>query len=70
MKSAAKDKNTQFKVGQEVVYPLQGVGRVNAIEEKAFKDKNKVIPYLKANGLRFVRAFTPCVRIDVASTNT
>lgn len=30
---------TTFKVNQEVVYPLQGVGKITAIEEKPFKDE-------------------------------
>ncbi len=30
---------TTFKVNQEVVYPLQGVGRVVNIEKKLFKDQ-------------------------------
>jgi len=35
------DKNvkTLFKAGQEVVYPTQGVGRVEKIEEKEFRGK-------------------------------
>ena len=41
MKSSKKNNshNTTFKVEQEVVYPLQGVGKVTSIEEKAFKDE-------------------------------
>jgi len=40
------DKNvkTLFKSGQEVVYPTQGVGRVESIEEKEFKGK-KILYY-------------------------
>ena len=53
MKSAAKEAKTQFKVGQEVVYPLQGVGRINAIEEKSFKNKNLLyyIIYLEVSDM-------------------
>ncbi len=43
MRAMADTKTTPFKVNQEVVYPLQGVGHINAIEEKKFKDK--LIPY-------------------------
>ncbi len=43
MGAMAETKTTPFKVNQEVVYPLQGVGHINAIEEKQFKDKS--IPY-------------------------
>jgi CarD family transcriptional regulator len=40
MKTSKKaiPQNTTFKVNQEVVYPLQGVGKVTSIEEKPFKD--------------------------------
>ncbi|MDF1568825.1 MAG: CarD family transcriptional regulator [Spirochaetaceae bacterium] len=34
---------TQFKKGQQVVYPLQGVGLVENIEERSFK--NEMVPY-------------------------
>ena len=40
MKSTKKKKaetDTTFKVDQEVVYPIQGVGKVTTIEEKEFK---------------------------------
>jgi CarD family transcriptional regulator len=30
-------KSTQFKVGEHIVYPLQGVGIVKSIEERTFK---------------------------------
>ena len=36
---------TTFKVNQQVVYPLQGVGTVTAIEEKVFK-KEPVLYYI------------------------
>ena len=36
---------TRYKVGQEIVYPLQGVGHVSAIEERPFKDK-KLLYYI------------------------
>ena len=29
-----------FKLNQHVVYPLQGVGKINSIEEKSFKGKS------------------------------
>ena len=40
---AKKSSSTQFKPGQEVVYPLQGVGHVKAIEERPFK--GEITPY-------------------------
>jgi CarD family transcriptional regulator len=45
MKSTKKKSSSQytFKVNQEVVYPLQGVGLVTSIEDREFKDKQ--IPY-------------------------
>jgi CarD family transcriptional regulator len=43
MKSTKKSTSNKFKVNQEVVYPLQGVGKVTSIEKRKFKEKN--IPY-------------------------
>ena len=34
---------TQFKKGQEVVYPLQGVGKIQKIEDRTFQGKK--VPY-------------------------
>lgn len=41
MKSTSKKstRKTTFKVDQEVVYPLQGVGKVLEIEERLFKEE-------------------------------
>jgi len=36
---------TTFSMNQEVVYPLQGVGKIVSIEEKAFKGK-KILYYI------------------------
>ena len=36
---------TKYKVGQEIVYPLQGVGHIRAIEEKPFREK-KILYYI------------------------
>ena len=36
---------TKYKVGQEIVYPLQGVGHVRAIEERPFRD-TKILYYI------------------------
>jgi len=40
MKSTKKASSpkTAFKLNQEIVYPLQGVGKITSIEEKKFKD--------------------------------
>mgnify|MGYP001552655324 CR=1 FL=1 len=41
MKLGSKDKvKTTFQTGQEVVYPLQGVGVVQNIEEREFQQEN------------------------------
>jgi len=37
--------NTPFKLNQQVVYPLQGVGKIISIEERPFKDK-KLLYYV------------------------
>ncbi len=36
---------TKYKVGQEIVYPLQGVGHIRAIEERPFREK-KLLYYI------------------------
>lgn len=36
--SPPKKIKTRYKKGQEIVYPLQGVGHINTIEERAFRD--------------------------------
>jgi CarD family transcriptional regulator len=49
----AKSKATTFKVNQEVVYPLQGVGRVTSIENKEFKGEDVLyyIIYLEVSDM-------------------
>ncbi len=37
--------NTKYKVAQEIVYPLQGVGHNRAIEERPFQDR-KLLYYI------------------------
>ncbi len=44
-KSKPKKKNLKYKVDQKIVYPLQGVGQVMAIEEKKFQGK-KLLYYI------------------------
>jgi CarD family transcriptional regulator len=36
---------TKYKVNQEIVYPLQGVGHISSIEERPFRDK-KLMYYI------------------------
>ncbi len=45
--------NTTFKVNQEVVYPLQGVGKITSIEEKQFKGEDVLyyIIYLEVSDM-------------------
>jgi CarD family transcriptional regulator len=40
---AKKTSSTEFKKGQQIVYPLQGVGLVEKIEERLFK--GEMVPY-------------------------
>ena len=54
MKSSKKtDPTTKYQVGQEIVYPLQGVGSINSIEERPFRDKNLLyyIIYLEVSDM-------------------
>ena len=45
--SSKKTPNTTFKEGQQVVYPLQGVGQVQSIESIDFrKDGNEILYYI------------------------
>jgi CarD family transcriptional regulator len=41
----ASHANTKYKAGQEIVYPLQGVGHIERIEEKPFREK-KLLYYI------------------------
>ncbi|HPE36176.1 MAG TPA: CarD family transcriptional regulator [Spirochaetales bacterium] len=40
----SKAKATTYSVGQRIVYPSQGVGKISAIQEKVFKD-TKILYY-------------------------
>ena len=44
-RKTVKHVTTKYKVAQEIVYPLQGVGHIRAIEEKPFRDK-KLLYYI------------------------
>jgi CarD family transcriptional regulator len=44
-KKAKRHPPTKYKVGQEIVYPLQGVGHIRAIEERPFREK-KLLYYI------------------------
>ena len=46
MKSLENQKpQTRYKVGEEIVYPIQGVGHIKAIEEREFRDQ-KLLYYI------------------------
>lgn len=51
--AASKTKLTTFKVNQQIVYPLQGVGQIISIEEKMFKGDNVLyyIIYLEVSDM-------------------
>jgi CarD family transcriptional regulator len=44
-RTSARHAPTKYKVGQEIVYPLQGVGHVEKIEERPFRDR-KLLYYI------------------------
>mgnify|MGYP001325817316 FL=1 len=43
--SHSRIRSTAFKKNQQVVYPLQGVGKIQSIEERVFKDR-KILYYI------------------------
>ncbi len=77
--SMDKFPGTQYKVDQRIVYPSQGVGRIMAIHEKAFKDSKILyytiylefsdmtimVPVDKADGLG-IRAIVPKLEAEKA----
>lgn len=58
---AKKSISTQFKKGQQVVYPLQGVGVIRKIEERPFKGKK--VPYY----VMYFEVSDMTIRIPVSS---
>ena len=46
----------QYKVGSEIVYPLHGVGRIQAIEDRLFQTKKLLyyIIYIEASDMTFM----------------
>ena len=44
-RKTARHAPTKYKVHQEIVYPLQGVGHISTIEERPFRDK-KLMYYI------------------------
>jgi len=53
----------RYKKGQEVVYPLQGVGHINSIEERIFRDTRMLyyIIYVKVSDMTIM---VPVQRAD------
>lgn len=58
---AKKTASTEFKKGQQVVYPLQGVGLVENIEERQFK--GDMVPYY----VMYFEVSDMTIRIPVAT---
>ena len=54
---------TKYQVGQEVVYPLQGVGYINSIEKRKFKDK-KLLYYIIYLGVTDMTVMVPVDKAD------
>ncbi len=63
MKSPKNKLKTRYKTGQEIVYPLQGVGHIENIEERPFRDTNLLyyIIYLEVSDMTI---FVPVDRAD------
>ena len=59
---AKKTSSTEFKKGQQVVYPLQGVGLIENIEERKFK--GEIVPYY----VMYFDVSDMTIRIPVSST--
>jgi len=53
MTSSKAHHATHFKKNQQVVYPLQGVGKIKSIEERVFKDKKTLyyVIYLEVSDM-------------------
>ena len=51
--TAARRPRLQYKVGQQLVYPLQGVGQVTTIEERPFRDETLLyyVVYLEVSDM-------------------
>jgi CarD family transcriptional regulator len=60
----ARHAPTKYKVGQEIVYPLQGVGHVEKIEERPFRDK-KLLYYIIYLEVSDMTVMVPVDKADV-----
>lgn len=63
MSSKENNIETTFKVNEEVVYPLQGVGKIINIEEKQFKGKN-VLYYIIYLEVSDMTVMVPCDKTE------
>ncbi|MDC7127099.1 MAG: CarD family transcriptional regulator [Spirochaetales bacterium] len=61
--SSVEKIETTFKVNQEIVYPLQGVGKITSIEEKLFKGK-KVLYYIIFLEVSDMTVMVPCDKAE------
>ena len=52
-RKSTRKRRLQYKVGQQLVYPLQGVGQVRTIEEREFRDQTLLyyVVYLKVSDM-------------------
>lgn len=64
---SSENKNIQFKIGEHIVYPLQGVGIVKNIEERVFKGTMTVyyIIYLNSSDMTVMVPVTKSKEIGV-----
>jgi len=63
MKSSKHKLFVRYKTGQEVVYPLQGVGRIETIEERPFRD-TKLLYYVIYLEVSDMTILVPVTRAD------
>jgi CarD family transcriptional regulator len=63
-RTAARHGPTKYKVGQEIVYPLQGVGHVEKIEERPFRD-TKLLYYIIYLEVSDMTVMVPVDKADV-----
>ena len=58
-RKSARHAPTKYKTGQEIVYPLQGVGHIQSIEERPFRDK-KLLYYIIYLEVSDMTVMVPC----------
>ncbi len=67
MESTNNIQTNNFALGQEVVYPLQGVGKITSIEEKMFKGEPTLyyIIYLEVSDMTVMVPVTKAVELGI-----